>query len=238
MRFKYILFLLIVIGCVDIPQPPYFNYPLPRDKQQASIPDKFIGTYKNLLDSTFLTVSKSFVILTNFSNLNVPLTEVDSIDKLTLKDTIYSDKSSTLRVTITDDSVFQRTISIDTLYFASSDFLIRKQKGFYFLNKRMFKNENVWIVQTLRVTDNGILIGMIESEEDIDSLDSWDEPDSISRTSPTVNSLLDFIKDKRFENESKFVRVEHGEQAKLAYAEITDFDDDKIAEYLQSKDLV
>ncbi|HEY9046627.1 MAG TPA: hypothetical protein VIN08_12055 [Ohtaekwangia sp.] len=213
----YILLALVASACAKPPELPVFDTPQPEGLNTTNIPSNFFGTYESLVDSGLLTVTNQEIILKHFWNLNVPITEVDSIDRLTLKDAVYKDRQGIMRVTVKNDSVYQRTITIDTLYYKSDWYAIKKHKGYFILNRSFFKNPERWMITTLRATSNGLLLGTIQSKKQLDSLPDYNsnEPDSITYIPPSDNELRFFLRDEKFKNESKFVRVEYGLRKKL-----------------------
>src|SRR5688572_29159383 len=106
MKMKIIIvFTLMVCGCGKLPESPYFDNPQPAgQKDESQIPKKLLGTYESLLDSGLMTITEGDIVLKNVWSLNVPLTEVDSIDRLTLRDTVYLDSRSTMTVKVRNDS--------------------------------------------------------------------------------------------------------------------------------------
>ena len=154
-------------------------------------------------------------MLKSIWHFNAPLTEIDSVDMLTLKDTVYHDSRSTMTVKVRKDSVYQRTVVLDTLYFQSNKYVIKKFKGYYFLNKEVSKNS--WSTATLRITDRGLLLGPIRTLNEISLLvdHSSSEPDSLTYINPSENELREFLESKEFGEKLKFVRTEYGLQRKL-----------------------
>jgi hypothetical protein len=174
-----------------------------------------MGTYKSLVDSidlAHLIVTDKEIIMNIVRNPNMSIAELDSIKRTNLKDTIYRDGNDSMTVKVTADSVFQRSIHFDTLYYASDKFVIKKSKGYYFCNQR---SRNKWVVRTLRVTDNGILISTLRSKEEIAGLSDYTsiEPDSIVYENPGVEKLRTYLTDERFKDEWMFVRIEYGLQS-------------------------
>jgi hypothetical protein len=217
MKIKIIIvFTLIFCACGKLPESPYFDNPQPTgQRDEIQIPKKLLGTYESLLDSGLMIITEGDIILKNVWNLNVPLTEVDSIDRLTLRDTVYQDSRSTMTVKVRNDSVYQRTTTSDTLYFHSGKYTIKKYKGYYFLNKK--ERNDQWLITTLRITDKGLLLGRAMTKEFINLLPDHtsSEPDSLTYLKPSDVELRKFLKNKDFSKESKFVRIEYGLQQKL-----------------------
>jgi hypothetical protein len=181
------------------------------------IPKKLLGTYKSLTDSVdtaLLIVTDKQIIMRIVRHPNVSIAEIDSAERLDLKDTVYREGNDSMTVRITVDSVFERNVHFDTLYYSSDKYVIKKSKGFYFCNKR-FRDK--WLVRTLRITENGIFISRLRTKEQITRLSDYasNEPDSIAYRTPGIEKLRAYLTDEKFRDEWMFVRIEYGLQHKL-----------------------
>ncbi len=207
----FIAFNLILCACGKLPELPYFDNPQPEgQKNEIVLAKKLLGTYESLIDSGLLIITEREILLKSIWHLNVPLIETDSVDILTLKDTVYHDSHSTMTVKVRKDSVYQRTVILDTLYFQSNKYVIKKFKGYYFLNKEVSKNR--WSTATLRITDRGLLLGPMKTPNEISLLvdQSSSESDSLTYIKPSENELRKFLENKEFNEELRFVRIEYG----------------------------
>jgi hypothetical protein len=217
MKNKLIVILTALsFACGRFSESPIITEPQP-DKGflLKEVPGKLIGSYESLTDSVdtaLLIVSDKEIIMKIVRNPNVSIAELDSTERRNLKDTTYREGNDSLTIKVTADSVFQRNVHFDTLYYSSDRFVIKKFKGYYFCNQK-FRDK--WIVRTLRVTDHGILISKLKTKTEITALHDYPEPDSIVRHVPTVERLRTYLTDERFEDELMFVRIEYGLQQKL-----------------------
>jgi hypothetical protein len=217
MEFRYAVFLtLLLTSCGRMTELPVFDIPQPPGQSELDgVPHKLIGTYESLVDSGLLIVTSKALIIKDVFNLDVAIVDLDSAERVNLKDTVYRDRKSSMTVTLTEDSLFQRTLNFDTLYYPSDKYAIKKMNGYYYLNQRLFHDK--WIVRTLRISDKGILISKVHSKNDLTALENYGtiEPDSISYRVPTIQELQQFLTDEKFRGERKFVRIEYGLQHKL-----------------------
>ena len=207
---------LIVTACGPTGELPIYDTPQPDGQPDLDeVPAKIIGTYESLVDSGLLIVTQREVIIRNVFNLNVAIAELDSSDRINLKDTVYREGKGSMTVTVTEDSVFQRTLSFDTLYYDSDKYSIKKANGYFYFNQRSFRDK--WLVRTVRISDKGILVSRVHSNDDLAALTDYSqwEPDSISYRIPTIEELQQFLTDDKFKEEWKFVRIEYGLQHKL-----------------------
>jgi hypothetical protein len=217
MKIKFLLFLtLLVTACGRMAELPVYDTPQPSGQPELDqVPDKLIGTYESLVDSGLLLVTKKGIIIKNVFSLNVAISELDSSERINLKDTVYREGKGSMTVTVTRDSVFQRNLSFDTLYYDSDKFSMKKADGYFYCNQRSFRDK--WLVRTLRISDMGILVSRLHSKDDLVTLKDYSqiEPDSISYRIPTIEGLQQFLTDEKFREEWKFVRIEYGLQHKL-----------------------
>jgi hypothetical protein len=219
MKIKVIFILTALsFSCGRFTESPIITEPQP-DKgiELREIPKKLLGTYKSLadsVDSTHLIITDKEIIMKIVRNPNVSIAELDSIERRNLKDTVYQEGNDSMTVKITADSVFQHSVHFDTLYYSSDKYLIKKSNGYYFCNQK-FRDK--WLVRTLRITDNGILISKLRSKEEITGLKDYTsiEPDSIVYKTPGVEKLRTYLTDERFKDELIFVRIEYDLQQKL-----------------------
>ena len=210
-----IIFLLTAISfsCGRLTESPIISEPQPDNGfELKKIPKKLIGTYKSLVDSvdsTYLIVTDKKIIIKSFRNPNVSIAELDSTEIRNLKDTVYQVGNDSMTVRVTADSVFQRIVHFDTLFYSSYKYLIKKSKGYYFCNQT-FRDK--WLVRTLRITDNGILISKLRSKEEIMGLMDYTsrEADSIVYDIPDGEEIRKYLTDEEFKDELMFVRIEYG----------------------------
>lgn len=215
-----IIFILTTLSfsCGRFTESPIITEPQPdKGTELKEIPKKLLGSYKSLadsVDSTHLIITDKEIIIKSVRSPNVSIAELDSTERRNLKDTVYQEGNDSMIVRVTADSVFQRSVHFDTLYYSSDKYLIKKSKGYYFCNQK-FRDK--WVVRTLRITDNGILVSKLRSKDEIIELSDFTsiEPDSISYGTPGVEKLRTYLTDERFKDELMFVRIEYGLQQKL-----------------------
>jgi hypothetical protein len=211
MKIKVILILAAVsFSCGRFTESPIFPRPQPdRGIELKEIPKKLMGIYKGLpdsVDSAHLIITDKEIIVKIVRNPNMSIAELDYAKRQNLKNTTYQEGNDSLIVKVTADSVFQRNVHFDTLYYSSDKYLIKKFRGYYFCNQR-FRDK--WVVRTLSVTENGILISKGRTKKEIDELEDLAliEPDSIVNDNLNIEKLKTYQTDERFKNEWIFVRV-------------------------------
>jgi hypothetical protein len=213
MKFKIIFILTVVsFSCGRFQESPIITDAQPDNRTELKeIPEKLLGTYKSLadsVDSTHLIITDKEIIMKIVRNPNVAIAELDSTEIRNVKDTVYHEGNDSMTVKVTADSIFQRSVHFDTLYYSSDKYMIKKSKGYYFCNQR-FRDK--WLVRTLRITDHGILISKLRSKEEINRLNDYSslEPDSVIYAPPDVDKLRAYLTDENLKDESMFVRIEY-----------------------------
>ena len=208
-----ILSLLVFSSCDNVGR---FEVPQPEEQRdEKSIPKKLWGIYLNLEDSSMITIGKGQIVKivkTSYSGL---LSDLDSADRVVIKgDTIFSEVDANLAIDIVTkgDSIFQNMNYADTLFSFSNDNILRKFKGYYFLNKKT--GLGTWSVTKLGITKDGIVLGRISNKEDLEKLRELTnaKADTVYNFRPTKKQLWQFVKDKGFQNEVRFVKIEYGRQ--------------------------
>lgn len=163
---KRILFVLvlmfIMIGCEKVVT---FNQPQPEGVDSLTVmPRKLIGSYISKDGASVLTInSNSMVIkydydvkfLNDSSNLN-DLTSEDSLD-----------------LRFVGDSVIEHVSEKDTIFYLSKDFLLKKYKGYYFLNNR--RDKDSWYVQKIELKKGLFVLGSISTKDEFKTLERISE---------------------------------------------------------------
>ncbi len=205
------LFLLLFASCDN---PVRFEVPQPEGKEdESSLPKKIMGTYKGVDGYTILTITTNDIIKTVQGDYLGLVTELDSADLAIIKrDTAFHEANASMKykMTIKGDSVFEHIDSKDTLFSFSKKDVLRKFKGYYFLNNETGPNQ--WTVTKLGLTSNGILLGTVSNKEDLQNLRELTnvKSDTVYNFRPTKKQLKLFIRDKGFQNEERFVKIEGG----------------------------
>lgn len=207
MRIKTIfLASLVLASCGDLVR---FEEPQPAGQSdEKRIPKKLIGQYLSLDDSAKLIIADGLVIRYSITHLS---DKVDTVDMKNIKgDTAYSGTEDKLKfdVVVKGDSTFQHWGYYDTLLDVTKGDILRKYKGYYFLNDKV--SENIWSVTTLTRIENGLTLGTISTKDDINNLRTITETksDTIFSFRPTKKEMKKFLMGKGFSDRDTFVKVE------------------------------
>lgn len=204
-----LLFIIILSSCGDLVR---FETPQPEgQKDEKSIPKRLTGVYFNVNDSTKLTITTKEIIETLETDFAGLLTELDSIERATIKtDTAYSESSENMKLdmVVKGDSIFQHLDYRDTIFSFEKNDILRKFKGYYFLNRQ--RSPNSWSVTKLTKTKKGIILGTVSDKADIENLRELTDTkaDTVYNFRPTKKQLRQFLNDKGFKNEETFIKIE------------------------------
>lgn len=211
MRVQYIFFYVLVIYLVGCEGPAVtFELPQPIDvKNQERFPKKLIGKYLSVSDSTIITISDKAI--TRGFNIQFVMCkkELDSVKHYVLqRDTLYN-KLTQERICIVNikDSLYTPFHLQDTLFLISDKGILRKDKGYYFLN---IKYHSGWEVQKLEFTKGKILLCSIADIAEIENLKEIteeDSKDSLLQFNPDKKEFHKFVKSKGFSKKEEFVKL-------------------------------
>ena len=168
MKLKSLVLSLSIIVCCSCDNIVRFEAPQPEGQNhETSIPKKLMGSYRSLKDSSILTITNDHIISSISSDYSGLVSALDSIDRVKIRnDTSYSEEDLNMRVDITikGDSIFQHLEYKDTVFSFSKNDVLKKFKGYYFLNKHVSANR--WYVTKLGRTKEGLVLGYISTKED------------------------------------------------------------------------
>lgn len=164
-----ILFCLIIAGCSPT---VLFNSPQPAGKKNlVQFPVRYQGAYESLDDTSYFLVEKYMIRQRNIMDISVPKIEVDTSQDVILEGNLLYVKETgeQVPVTLRNDSVFGTLTTYDTTFFISDKGILRKFKGYYFMNFR--QDEDLWMVYKLKFTKDGTasLCG-ISKDDEIDQI--------------------------------------------------------------------
>lgn len=195
-----VLFCLIAAGCSPT---VLFNSPQPEGKKNlVQFPARYQGGYESLDDTSYYLVEKFMIRQRNIIDLSVPRTEVDTSQDVILEDNILYVKETGERVPVTfrNDSVFGTLTTYDTSFVISDKGILRKFKGYYFMNFR--QDDGLWMVYKLKFSKDGTasLCGISKD----------DEIEQIKEIMP-----VDEVKNDKGEEQQYIIKPEKGDFKKL-----------------------
>ena len=186
-----------------------FNEPQPTNIENLSkFPKRLQGQYLNLTDNSTLIVSDKLILRIYDYDYKVHLNQLDSAEQLS-GDTIINIKTNEKTIIKQDgDSLITHVHYIDTLFQMDYDNVVRKFKGYYFLNKRYDKTS--WEVRKIQLTKGQFILSNISTKLDIENLKEITETPSDTippyKFSVTKKQFKQFIKNDGFSDIETFVR--------------------------------
>ena len=201
---------VIILTSLFACQPPViFNEPQPTDTENLSIiPERLQGLYLSLEDSSTLLISDKLIQRIYDFDLEVNPSQLDSTSKLSGDTLINLETNEKQIIRRVGNNLITHIHSIDTLFQMDYDNVIRKFKGYYFLNKRYDKTS--WEVKKVELKKGQLVISSISSELDVDNLKEITEtPTDIvppKKFTVTKKQFKDFIKNDGFSDSETFVR--------------------------------
>jgi hypothetical protein len=209
-RLKLISTLIIFISLFSCEPPITFNEPQPTDTDNLSkFPKRLQGQYLSLADNSILSISDKIIQRIYDYDYKVQLNQLDSTSRLK-GDTIFDLKTNEKTTIKRDgDSLITHVHYIDTLFQMDYDNVVRKFKGYYFLNTRYDKTS--WEVKKIQLAKGQLVISTISAELDIDNLKEITETPTDTVPSykfiATKKQFKEFIKKDGFSYSETFVRL-------------------------------
>jgi len=179
-------------------EPPVtFNEPQPTDTDNLSkFPDRLQGQYLSLADNSTLLISDKLIQRIYDFDQKIHLSQLDSNSRLS-GDTIINLTTNVKEIIKRDgDSLVTHIHYIDTLFLMDYDNVVRKFKGYYFLNKRYDKES--WEVKKIQLSKGQLVVSGISTKQDIENLKTITEStqDTVApyKFATTKKQFKEFIK--------------------------------------------
>ncbi len=209
MRLKFIT--IIILTSLFACEPPVtFNEPQPTDTDNLSkFPDRLQGQYLSLADNSTLTIGDKLIQRIYDYDYKFHLNQLDSTTRLS-GDTIINLTTNEKTIIKRDgDSLINHVHYIDTLFQMDYINVVRKFKGYYFLNTRYDKTS--WIIKKIQLEKGQLIISSISTKEDIENLQEITETktDTVPsyKYTATKKQFEKFIINNGFSNSEKFIKL-------------------------------
>ena len=168
-NFSFCISLLLLISC---DQAVRFEQPQPAGVADIEeLPDRLKGSYYSEKDSSTLEISDGLVVIYNRALIRIALN--DSTQELRVSGDTVTDISSGYREigrVIADSVEVHWPLWTDTLFRSSNNYLLRKFKSRYFLNRRL--DDGTWEVYILDPHNGGsLMVEELLAPEDISMLE-------------------------------------------------------------------
>ncbi|MEO6882411.1 MAG: hypothetical protein ABI199_00150 [Bacteroidia bacterium] len=208
-RQKLILTLFILTSLFACEPPVTFNEPQPTKTDNLSkFPNRLQGQYISLADNSSLSISNGLILRIYDYDYKVNPNQLDSNSRVS-GDTIIDLKTNERTLIKHEgDSLVTHIHYIDTLFQMNYDNVVRKFKGYYFLNTRYDKES--WVIKKVKLSNGQLVISSIEGKLDLENLKEITETtqDTIPpyKFTTTKRQFKKFIKNDGFRDSEIFVR--------------------------------
>lgn len=192
----------MVIACVNDVK---FESPQPEGvTDEVLLPQSSWGVYRSASDSSYLFISAEEIVRFTYKIFKAPRTALDSAYQIK-GDTVFFDVENRLSFEVKGDSVFGAFHRADTLFTISPQNVLRKFKGYYFLNKQ---NADGWEFYLMTIRKNEIALITRWQDEDLTALRKITHTrDSVHHFKPTRRQIRKFIMNHALPAGEKFHRV-------------------------------
>ena len=208
-RLKFITTIIILTSLFACGPTVTFNEPQPTDTDNLSkFPYRLQGQYLSIADNSTLVIGDKLIQRIYDFDLKIHPSQLDSNSRLS-GDTIINLTTNSREVVKRDgDSLVTHIHYIDTLFLMDYDNVVRKFKGYYFLNKRYDKES--WEVKKIQLSKGQLVVSSISTKQDIENLktitESTQDTAAPYKFATTKKQFKEFIKNDGFSDSETFVR--------------------------------
>jgi len=200
---------IIFISLIACEPPVTFNEPQPTDTDNLSkFPNRLKGKYTSLSDNSTLSVTDKLIQRIYDYDYKFHPNQLDSNSRLASDSIVNLITNEITLVKREGDSLLTHIFYIDTLFQMNYENVVRKFKGYYFLNTRY--NKESWEVKKISLSRGQLIISSISAQLDLDNLKEITETtfDSVPpyKFTATKRQFKQFIKNKGFSEIETFVR--------------------------------
>ncbi len=208
-KLQLILTIIVLTGLIACEPSVRFTEPQPINKDNLSkFPNRLQGDYLCITDSSSLNITEKQIIKTYDFNYKIDSNQLDSTIILSGDTLIDLETNERILIKQEEDSLLIHIHNIDTLFQMNTDNVVRKYKGYYFLNTCYDKT--TWSVEKVELSKGLLTISSISTKQDIDNLKEITESpqDTIVSYNFTVTKkqFKEFIKNDGFSKSEKFIR--------------------------------
>jgi hypothetical protein len=208
-RTKLISTIVVLTSLFACEPPVTFNEPQPTNVGNLSkFPNRLQGKYLNLTDNSTLLVGEKLIQRIYDYDYKIHQNQLDSTEQL-YGDTIINVKTNEKTIVMREgDSLIAHIHFVDTLFQLDYDNVVRRFKGYYFINKRYDKTS--WVVNKIQLTKGELTLSSISTKLDIENLKEITEAptDTVPpfKFSATKKQFKQFIRSEGFSANEKFIR--------------------------------
>jgi len=202
--------LLCISVLVSCNPPVTFKEPQPAGVQNSpEFPKHLQGTYLSVADSSTLIISNKVMRRISLIKDTVNRDDIDT-GFVQQGDTLFNPYTGeTFRFTEKGGTLYTSRDYIDTIFQIDYDNVLRKWKGYYFINIRYDKE--AWVVKKVELNKGKLSISSISALTYIEKLKEITEAtdDTLAPYSfaPTKKEFSEFVKEEGFGDTEIFIRI-------------------------------
>ncbi len=202
--------IVIVVLMLDSCEPAAtFDKPQPDNvKSLTAFPESLQGKYLAADQGSVVTITDKLVTRHYDFDFKERKDSLGSSYKL-VGDTLIDQESGTKeKVLVKGDTVIQHANWIDTLFNISADNVLKRFKGYYFLNNRY--GDNSWEVKKISLKRGVLTVGSISDKDDIEKLKEITETTADTTSTHftlTRRQFKRFVRQDGFGEEETFTRM-------------------------------
>ncbi len=196
---------LILFAC----QPVLFTEPQPQNVAATdAFPARLQGKYLNPTDSSLLQITASSMILSYHYDEKIHVSQMDSTEQL-IGDTLFdmlTAKGKLIR--IEGDSIVKPVSGTDTLFAIDAKHVLKKFKGYYFLNTS--DSPGNWQVQKLELAKGQLTLSSLNTKEDLDQLveiTEYPQDTTAYVFTPSKKQFKKFVHNQGFRDSEVFYKI-------------------------------
>jgi hypothetical protein len=196
---------LFMVGCRPT---AVFDQPQPSETDNMEqFPKRLQSQYVSQNGVAIITISNKMITKTYEYLFKVNVNQLDSAYKLVGDTLISNDTREKEQVSRVGDTLVKSVYEIDTVFLISENNVLKKYKGYYFLN--FLREKSNWEVKKLEIAHGILSISEIAGKNDFDALREITETNDTTSYlfNPTKKQFKSFINLGGFSNKETYLRL-------------------------------
>jgi len=185
------LFIIAIISYIHCGPDVFFTHPQPEHRRNlTNIPQQFLGKFRSLDDSSVFLINTNIIIRKWSEMAMVSREELNKeLDSQFTQSTIWhADSNLIFDIQIIGDSALVNATEIDTIFALKNENLMRKFKGYFFLNEYIEKNK--WKVMLMRINYDTLEFCSAVQSSVIDSIRTFVEVEESQDTTGKIDYYM------------------------------------------------
>lgn len=207
--FAFTIFIAVFSLCGCEPVATFIQPQPDNVKSLTAFPASIQGDYLAADQASVLTISNALVTRHYDFDFKENRDSLGSSYKILNDTLIYLPNMNREKILVEGDSIVRHANWIDTLFLISPENILKKFKGYYFLNLRF--SDNAWEVKKLSLKKGVLTVGSIADKSDINKLKEITETTSDTTTTYfnlTRKQFRIFVRQNGFSQLETFKRMQ------------------------------